>query len=146
MRERPRVKVQTLAGRLLFSTVRIEASRPNRGTNRGSVGTGFVFAYGFDPEGDKPAFFMVTNKHVIEDAEEGSFVFIENDGNGNPALGQGIKVPVIRFKEVWHGHPDPDVDIAVSPIRSLIDIRLEAGDPATIGDRVTKPFSAWLDA
>ncbi len=56
------------------------------------------------------------------------------------------QVPIIGFKEVWHGHPDPDVDIAVSPIRSLIDIRLEAGDPATIGDRVTKLFSAWLDA
>lgn len=125
------MKVQTLAGQLLFSTVRIEASGPNKG----SVGTGFVFAYEYDPEDVEPVYFMVTNKHVIEDAEEGSFVFIENDGTQNPLLGQGIKVPVKRFKDVWYGHPDPDVDIAVSPIRSLINIRVKDGDPATIGDR-----------
>jgi hypothetical protein len=125
------VKVQTLAGQLLFSTVRIEASGPDKG----SIGTGFVFDYEFDTDEDKSTPFMVTNKHVIEDAEEGSFVFIENDGNQNPLLGWGIKVPFIRFKEIWHGHPDPDVDIAVSPMRSLIDLRVEAGDPATIGER-----------
>jgi hypothetical protein len=84
------VKVQTLAGQLLFSTVRIEASGPNKG----SVGTDFVFAYESDPEDVEPMYFMVTNKHVIEDAEEGSYVLIENDGNQNPLLGQGIKVPV----------------------------------------------------
>ena len=61
MEERPRVKVQTLAGQLLFSTVRIEASR----LGKGSVGTGFIFAYEFDTEEeDKWAFFMVTNKHT----------------------------------------------------------------------------------
>ena len=114
-----------------ISGLDLEASGPNKG----SVGTSFVFAYEYDPEDVEPVHFMVTNKHVIEDAEEGSFVFIENDGNQNPLLGQGIKVPVKRFKDVWYGHPDPDVDIAVSPIQSLINIRVKDGDPATIGDR-----------
>jgi len=83
------------------------------------------------------AFFMVTNKHVIKDAEEGSFVFIENDGNGSPVLGRGIKVPIIGLNKLWHGHPDPDIDIAVSPMQALINLRVEAGGPATIG--ATRP-------
>jgi len=69
---------------------------------------------------------MVTNKHVIEDANVGSFVFILNDGKGDPQLGRGIEVPVLRFRDHFHGHPDPSVDIAVSPLNPLIDHRDEA--------------------
>jgi len=69
------MQVHTLSQHLLFSTVRIKSTEK---PEQKSVGTGFVFAY--EPD-DIPKigarFFMVTNKHVIENAEEGSFVLYE---------------------------------------------------------------------
>jgi hypothetical protein len=125
------VKVQTLAQQLLFSTVRITEDASPEGQ---SVGTGFVFAYESDAIGeDKAVFFVVTNKHVIEDADEGSLVFIKHDGKGEPLIGQGVQVPILRFEEHWHGHPDPNVDIAVMPLHVLMNHREEPGWP-TFGE------------
>src|SRR5215208_1677233 len=113
------MKVETLAQQLLFSTIRITEDASPEGQ---SIGTGFVFAYESDPvlEG-RAAFFVVTNKHVIEDAEEGSLVFIRNDGSGKPLIGQGVQVPILQFEDHWHGHPDHDVDIAVMPLQPLME-------------------------
>jgi hypothetical protein len=76
------------------------------------------------PEGNA-VFFVVTNKHVIEDAEEGSLVFIRNDGSGKPLIGQGVRVPILQFEDHWRGHPDPGVDIAVMPLQPLMAHREE---------------------
>ncbi len=113
--------VSTLAEQLMFSTVRIEAS----GAAGTSVGTGFVFGYSLDElrqtkEG-RWGFFMVTNKHVVEDANEGSFVFLRAKHGGSPDLGQGIKVPIMQFRDGWHGHPNDDIDIAVMPLQPLLN-------------------------
>jgi S1-C subfamily serine protease len=63
------VQVQTLYEQLLFSTVRIETQK---GTDRHGEATGFIFSYESDAIGEgKAAFFAVTNRHVIEGANEG---------------------------------------------------------------------------
>lgn len=76
---------------------------------------------------------MVTNRHVVADAEEGSLVFMQNDGSGRPSIGQGVQVPILQFKDHWHGHPDPDVDIAVMPLQPLMNHREEPDWP-TFGE------------
>jgi S1-C subfamily serine protease len=116
------MRVETLAENLLFSTVRIEAS----GSERDSIGTGFVFAYESELMGEgRAAFFMVTNKHVIRDASNGSFVFIKADDEGNnPVLGHGVKIPIMQFEDHWHGHPNDEVDVAVmylNPINKAVE-------------------------
>lgn len=133
------MKIDTIAKKLLFSTVRIESYAPGEE----SIGTGFVFAYqpSYVTE-ERAAFFMVTNKHVVERAEEGSFVFIEGDGIGNPKLGRGIKIPILKFKDHWHGHPDPSVDISVMPLSLLLN-HVEEPDERTVSERtLVAPISS----
>ena len=67
------MEFRTLIQNLFLSTVRIESSTPEGRI----VGTGFVYAHERVslPEGGV-AFFLVTNKHVVEDAEDG---FISSD-------------------------------------------------------------------
>ena len=93
-----------------------------------------VFAYESDTIGEgRAAFFVVTNKHVIEEAEEGSLVSIKSDGSGNPLIGEGVQVPILRFEDHWHVHPDPEVDIAVMPLHALLNHREEPDWP-TFGE------------
>lgn len=116
------VELKSLAEHWMFSTVRIEASGRGAGGGRfESVGTGFVFGYSLEHvEQSKEgtwSFFMVTNKHVVEGADEGTFTFIEAEDDGAPRLGYGVKVPIDDFYRHWHGHPSDDVDITVMPIQ-----------------------------
>jgi S1-C subfamily serine protease len=120
------VELKSLAEHWMFSTVRIKASgEGSDGSRFESVGTGFVFGYSLEhvqqmKEG-RWSFFMVTNKHVVEGADKGTFTFIEAEEDGSPRLGYGVKIPIDDFEQHWHGHPDDDVDIAVMPIQSLIN-------------------------
>ena len=103
--------------------------------NKGDVGIGFVFAYESEAIGEgRAAFFLVTNKHVVEGVEQGSLIFIEKGANGDPALGQGVEIPILQFSDHWHGHPDDDIDISVMYLRPLIDHREEIDGP-TVGER-----------
>jgi hypothetical protein len=119
------LRVETLAENLLFSTVRVEATS----SEEKSVGTGFVFAYESDAIGEgKAAFFMVTNKHVVRDAGDGSFIVIKADEKGNPLLGQGVKIPILQFEDHWHGHPNDDVDITVMYLNPINQAVKDAGE------------------
>lgn len=125
------MKVETLAQQLLFSTVRITEDASPEGQ---SIGTGFVFAHESETVGEgRAAFFVVTNRHVVEDADEGSLIFIKNDGSGNPQVGQGVQVPILKFEDHWHFHPNPNVDIAVMPLQPLMSHQEEPDWP-TFGE------------
>ncbi len=93
---------------LLFSTVRIEATTP-KGI---AVGTGFITSYESD---HKQYLFLVTTKHVVEDATVGKFFFTKSDGT-NPLIGERFNVEVSDFKGCWFGHPNNDIDVAVMPL------------------------------
>jgi len=96
---------------LQYITVRLEGQ-----TNSGiSVGTGFYFGY-------KERLFLVTNKHVVSDVVNGSFVSmcakVEN-GVKTPLLGQGLKIPF--NKENFIGHPDPVTDVSVMNLSDIVN-------------------------
>lgn len=96
----------------LYLTVRIEASGP-KGIG---VGTGFMFHYYVSEEdGGGAGVFLVTNKHVVQGMTSGKFFFTKRDPMTNrPLVGQRYDVTITdNFEQMWHGHPDPDVDIAV---------------------------------
>ncbi|HYF77365.1 MAG TPA: serine protease [Symbiobacteriaceae bacterium] len=105
------MEVKTFAEQLLYTTVRIE-------TETGNVkgcGTGFIVVY---PVKDYQQPFIVTNKHVVSGMMEGSFHFAtqKKDVDG-PDVGAGYKLRVgPDFHRIWTGHPDPDVDVAVTPL------------------------------
>ncbi|MFD6550369.1 trypsin-like peptidase domain-containing protein [Streptomyces sp. NPDC058398] len=105
--------VNTIGKELLFCTVRID-----RLTTSGSVthGTGFVMHVACD--GDRTLPVLVTNKHVVADAQNLTARFIQNKpGVNQPDLGREVLVGLTP--EIIKGHPNPAVDVAVVPLGSL---------------------------
>ena len=111
------MQVKTIAEQLFFTTVRIDTITVDGG--HGS-GTGFVFGHKFGV--DKQALFVVTNKHVISGMNEGRFSFLKQK-DGLPTLGDGFTLNISPqdWPNMWFGHPDPTIDIAICPLQPLID-------------------------
>ena len=103
-----------LAQQLLHSTVRIECRDVSGNV---SSGTGFHFRFPFNDQW-MPA--IVTNKHVIEDAKECTFVLTQADQDGQPTSTHVPFTITDINPNVWIWHPDPDVDLALMPLQVLL--------------------------
>ena len=75
---------------VFFATVRIQTTGP---TGAG-VGTGFLAAHA---EGNSGRIFLVTNKHVIAGATNGTFFFIARKPDGSPDIEQRREFTVHGF-------------------------------------------------
>jgi V8-like Glu-specific endopeptidase len=101
--------------RLLYSTIRIECTYKD-GTI--GTGTGFFFMFNYTDTSAFPA--IITNKHVIEDAQTGKLVFTMADKSSNqPIDKKHLKASYKNFHESWIHHPSTDVDLCILPIRDL---------------------------
>lgn len=111
------MQVKTIAEQLFFTTVRIDTVTANGG--QGS-GTGFIFRHNLG--GDKHALFIVTNKHVVMGMREGRFSFLKQK-DGQPAIGDGFTINVSPqdWANMWFGHSNPNVDIAICPLVPLLE-------------------------
>lgn len=111
------MQVKTIAEQLFFTTVRIDTIATNSG--QGS-GTGFFFGHKIGE--DKQIFFVVTNKHVINGMQGGRFSFLKQK-DGLPTLGDGFTLNVgpQDWPNMWFGHPDPAIDIAICLLSPLIE-------------------------
>jgi len=108
------IEAKSLFENLLFTTVRIEATLPNKLL---SIGTGFIFDYVKD---DKHYMFIVTNKHVVNEATEGILAFNLSDGE-KPILGKIFSITLPNFSGRWIGHKQEDIDVAVMPFASVLN-------------------------
>lgn len=124
------MKVDTIAEKLLFTTLRIETADA---AGKNGTGTGFVFSYVHDSQ-QYPV--IVTNKHVINDAANGWLTFHLMGANGEPQLGSSHRLHVSDFAKAWHGHPDPDIDVAVMPLAPVLELLTSGG---------VTPFLQWVD-
>ena len=114
------LKVQTLAQQALFSTLRIET--PN------SVGTGAIVNHEWGPGHMGP--FLVTNKHVIKEADKVTLTFTSGEGIGasrRPILGNSWQFSIVCDSQTWTGHPTSSVDVAAMPLASIHDALREKG-------------------
>lgn len=110
------MQVKTIAEQLFFTTVRIDTI--SVAGDAGS-GTGFFFGHKIN---DDDYLFVVTNKHVVMGMREGRFSFLKEKGE-QPVLGDGflLNVPAQEWSNMWFGHPDPTVDIAICPLAPILD-------------------------
>lgn len=83
------------------------------------------FSYTLDTESKIPV--IVTNKHVIESAQTGTFVLTARNENGEPILGSYETIRLDNFEAKWLKYPDPAVDLAVFPIAPLFNAVETAG-------------------
>lgn len=107
-------KPTTILENLIHTTVRIETL--DASNNVGS-GTGFILAY---KNGEKTSHFIVTNKHIVEDAQKGFFLFNKLK-DGAPDYGNQVRIEVPTFQNAFFGHQDPNVDISVFPFSPLLN-------------------------
>lgn len=108
------MQVKTIAEQLFFTTVCIDTLTAQGG--QGS-GTGFFFGH---KVGDISYPFVVTNKHVVNGMQEGRFSFLKQK-DGLPTLGDGftLNIGAQDWSNMWFGHPDANVDIAICPLVPL---------------------------
>jgi len=89
-----------------------------------SSGTGFVFLH---EKNGKKRYFVVTNKHVIKDADHGEMVFHEGvrvNGKMMPKESSGIIMPFSK-NDFWGNHNE-NIDIAVMNITPIYNLNLES--------------------
>lgn len=120
----PFMQPNTFLKQLLFSTVRVVADTDI--PNKKSIGTGFLVAKKINDT--QQQIFLITNKHVIAKADntgkiigkfnKGFFSFIKNE-NGNPKLGDSVKIDVNNLTDMFLQHPDESVDLAICNISDL---------------------------
>lgn len=107
------MQVTSIAESLFFTTIRIDTVTTDG--NHGS-GTGFLFALKM-PDGSYMPF-VVTNKHVVIGMKSGSLTFHQRKDE-KPNLGSGFRLELVNWSDFWFGHPNPDIDIAVTPFAPL---------------------------
>jgi hypothetical protein len=95
--------------KLQFSLVRVDV-------DGGAVATAWAFGYE-TPRGIAP--FLVANASAVAGARGGRIVFTESE-NGSPQLGRHIVLRIDDMEGLWHRHPRPEVDVALTPLAPLM--------------------------
>lgn len=84
-----------------------------------SSGTGFFFQFTF---GDKTMPVIVTNRHVVKNAETGYLHFTFADSLNRPIYGKGETLEIDKLKDKCIYHPDSSIDLAIIPMTSYYKI------------------------
>lgn len=107
---------------LIHTTVRIECQDKN-----GDISSGSGFYFTFLANGKDGAPCIVSNKHVIEGAVEGTINVTFARSSGDVDLGNHVPIKFRNFESMWIKHPDPEVDLAIFPIAPLLNNAKRAG-------------------
>lgn len=106
------MEINSITKKLLFNTIRVDTELED-----GSEGSGTAFVVSHaHPRGART--FIVTNRHLVDGVRRGGLVFTQKR-NGQPAFGQRFQLNIEDFPHAWFMHPDPDVDLAIIPMRPL---------------------------
>lgn len=103
------MKQLSISEKLLYSTIQIVCYSNNRTIK--STGTGFIYGFCKQENGCYPA--LITNKHVVKDADECELTFHIKDLNGNPSNEKITFCVKNDFKNQCIYHPENDVDLAI---------------------------------
>ena len=103
------MKQLSLSEKLLYSTTRIVCYSNNRTIK--SMGTGFIYGFCRQKNGCYPA--LVTNKHVVKNADECELTFHIKNSEGNPSNEKITFCIKNNFKEQCIYHPEENVDLAI---------------------------------
>ena len=109
--------------KLIHSTVRIETTLVGGGS---STGTGFYMNFLQSKETCIPV--IVTNRHVVKNADIGTFHVTFAKDKDQPDSGRHQQFNIPEFERNCILHPDPDIDLAAFPIGPLINQAIDTGD------------------
>jgi V8-like Glu-specific endopeptidase len=100
---------------LTHSTVRIETTLSDGNV---SCGTGFYMNFLQNKDSCVPV--IVTNKHVVKDAQIGKIHMTLAKNDGTPNIGNHELFQIENFEQSCIKHPDPDVDLVAFPMSYLL--------------------------
>jgi S1-C subfamily serine protease len=106
------MEVNSIAKKLLFNTVRVDTVLDD-----GSEGSGTAFVVSHTHARGTTTF-IVTNRHLVDGVRNGGLVFTQKR-DGQPAIGERFQLNIEDFPAAWFLHPDPEVDLAIIPMRPL---------------------------
>jgi hypothetical protein len=116
------MQVRSAAEQLFFTTTHVSG----RGEGGAWEATGFFYTV---DSNKGPVLFLVTNRHVLTDANVVELQLLAGTGE-SPTFGVASRIAVEQVtNQVWTGHPDPQVDVAVMPIGAVISKAVEMGRP-----------------
>ncbi|WP_234733268.1 S1 family peptidase [Tellurirhabdus bombi] len=107
---------------LTFTTVKITCQLKNGNT---SSGTGFIFIIDYKGEHSIPL--IITNKHVVKDADVGTMVFSTHDGSGEYIPKKHYTATILDFEKNWTPHPEPKIDLCAMPFAPIINEAVASG-------------------
>jgi hypothetical protein len=107
----------SLSEQLTYCTVRIECELKGGGI---STGSGFFFNFLENKENNTHVPVVITNKHVIRDAQKGKIIISKADANGNPVNTDHFAIQLDNFENFWRLHPDDEVDLCAMPIAPFL--------------------------
>ena len=100
-----------------YSTIRIECQNTD---SRLCTGTGFFFNFLQDDIKNQNIPVIITNKHVVNNAQSGTLIFTKKDANGRPIDKEHFRIKLINYRDSWVYHPDRDVDLCALPIAAIL--------------------------
>ena len=106
------MEINSITKKLLFNTIRVDTVLED-----GSEGSGTAFVVAHTHARGTHTF-IVTNRHLVSGVRRGGLVFTQKK-NGQPALGTRFQLNIDDFPQAWFMHPDPEVDLAIIPMRPL---------------------------
>jgi S1-C subfamily serine protease len=106
------MEINSITKKLLFNTIRVDTVLED-----GSEGSGTAFVVSHSHARGTNTF-IVTNRHLVDGVRRGGLVFTQKR-NGQPLLGQRFQLNIEDFPHAWFMHPDPEVDLAIIPMRPL---------------------------
>lgn len=106
------MEINSITKKLLFNTIRVDTVLED-----GSEGSGTAFVVSHAHARGSYTF-IVTNRHLVDGVRRGGLVFTQKR-NGQPAFGERFQLNIEDFPHAWFPHPDPEIDLAIIPIRPL---------------------------
>ncbi|HET9122635.1 MAG TPA: serine protease [Acidiferrobacteraceae bacterium] len=106
------MEINSITKKLLFNTIRVDTELED-----GSAGSGTAFIVSH-AHGRGSHTFVVTNRHLVDGVRRGGLVFTQKRG-GQPLIGQRFELHIEDFPHAWFMHPDPELDLAIIPMRPL---------------------------
>ena len=127
-------QVSSLSEELIHSTIRIECQyllKDNSGKAilKNGTGSGFIFSFKMNESDSTTIPVIVTNKHVIQNAVKGKFLFTKKDSIGNPIYGEKEIFEISNFQQYWLAHPDPNIDLCIMPIAPILNQSIKNNKP-----------------
>lgn len=101
---------------LLFTTIRVETITKE---GKRGVGTAFLISKTVK-EGEMH--YIITNKHVIENADKGLLMFTTKNKDNNPSLGNIYSISINNnFEDIWYKHPN-GIDLCITHLSPALKI------------------------